>query len=89
MVPSLVVQPLRYISFPGFSGGNEAGYVPAFWVLVFRAAITWVFVKSIDNAANLGQAFGITGGNGYAIYYLSFAVAVFTIYFIRTRGEHM
>lgn len=72
-----------------FRGGNEAGYAPAFWVLVFSAAITWVFAKSIDNAASLGQAFGITGGIGYAIYYLSFAVAAFTIYFIRTRGGHM
>jgi hypothetical protein len=85
----LVVQPLRRISFPVFCGGNEAGYAPAFWVLVFSAAITWVFAKSIDNAASLGQAFGITGGIGYAIYYLSFAVAAFTIYFIRTRGGHM
>ncbi len=72
-----------------FRGGNEAGYAPAFWVLVFSAAITWVFAKSIDNAASLGQAFGITGGIGYAIYYLSFAVAAFTIYFIRTKGGHI
>ena len=85
----MLVQPLRRISFPVFRSGNEAGYAPAFWVLVFSAAITWVFAKSIDNAASLGQAFGITGGIGYAIYYLSIAVAAFTIYFIRTRGGHM
>ena len=84
-----MVQPLRRISFLVFCSGNDAGYALAFWILVFGAAITWVFVKSIDNAASLGQAFGIMGGNGYAIYYLSFAVAVVTIYFIGTRGGHM
>lgn len=72
-----------------FRGSNQAGSAPAFWVLVFSAAITWVFAKSIDNAASLSQAFGVTGGIGYAVYYLSFAVAAFTIYFIRTRGGHM
>lgn len=54
--------------------------------MVFSAATSWIFAKSISNAANLGQAFGITGGIGYATYYLSFVVAVVAIYFIRVKG---
>lgn len=69
-----------------FRGGGSADAAPAFIVLVFSAAITWVFAKSIANAANLGQAFGIMGGIGYATYYFSFLVAAIAIYFIRTRG---
>ena len=69
-----------------FRGGSSADAAPAFIVLVFSAAITWVFAKSIANAANLGQAFGIMGGIGYATYYFSFLVAAIAIYFIRTRG---
>lgn len=71
--------------FGGMSGGGAA---PGLWMLVFSAAITWVFAKSIANAALLGQAFGWIGGVGYATYYLSFVVAAIAIYFIRTRGGH-
>lgn len=63
-----------------FRGGGKAGGAPGMWVLVFSAAITWVFAKSIANAAILGQAFGFLGGVGYATYYLSFLVAAVAIY---------
>ena len=69
-----------------FKGSSDAGASLALWVLVFSAAISWIFAKSISNAANLGQAFGITGGIGYATYYLSFVVAAVAIYFIRVKG---
>jgi SSS family solute:Na+ symporter len=52
------------------------------------AAITWIFAKSITNASDLSFAFGITGGIGYTIYYLSFVVAGVAIYFLRTRGGY-
>ena len=52
------------------------------------AAITWIFAKSIANAADLAGAFGIIGGVGYALYYLSFVVAGVAIYLIRVRGGH-
>ena len=48
--------------------------------------ISWIFAKSITNAANLGLAFGIVGGIAYAGYYLSFAVAGVIIYQLRTQG---
>ena len=52
------------------------------WLLIFSVAITWVFAKSIANAADLAKAFGPIGGVGYATYYLSFFVAAGAIYFI-------
>lgn len=48
--------------------------------------ISWLFAKSLTNAADLGLAFGLVGGVAYAAYYLSFAVAGGVIYRMRTRG---
>jgi len=48
--------------------------------------ISWIFAKSITNAANLGLDFGIVGGVAYAGYYLSFAIAGIIIYFMRVKG---
>jgi Na+/proline symporter len=71
-----------------FSGRAASGEEPGLWLLVASAAITWNFAKSIANAANLAAAFGIPGGIGYALYYLSFVVAGVTIYLIRVKGGH-
>lgn len=48
--------------------------------------ISWIFAKSITNAANLGMDYGIVGGVAYAGYYLSFAVAGVLLYQIRVTG---
>lgn len=48
--------------------------------------ISWLFAKSLTNAADLGLAFGLVGGVAYAAYYLSFAVAGWVIYRMRTQG---
>lgn len=55
-------------------------------VLTGSLIISWIFAKSITNAANLGLDFGIVGGVAYAGYYLSFAVAGLLIYKMRTLG---
>jgi Na+/proline symporter len=55
-------------------------------VLTGSLIISWIFAKSITNAANLGLEFGIVGGVAYAGYYLSFAVAGILIYQLRTKG---
>jgi Na+/proline symporter len=56
-------------------------------VLTGSLIISWIFAKSITNAANLGLAFGLVGGVAYAGYYLSFAVAGIIIYQLRTQGN--
>ncbi|MGD1952395.1 MAG: Na+/proline symporter [Leptolyngbyaceae cyanobacterium] len=71
-----------------FQGQSRQGEGPGLWLLVSSAAISWIFAKSIDNAASLSNSFGITGGIGYAIYYLSFVTAAITLYLIRTRGGY-
>ncbi|MFQ5796276.1 MAG: sodium:solute symporter [Candidatus Bipolaricaulia bacterium] len=55
-------------------------------LLTASVLITWIFAKSITNAANLGNAFGLVGGLAYSAYYLSFFVAAFVIYRLRVRG---
>ena len=55
-------------------------------VLTGSLIISWIFAKSITNAANLGLDFGMVGGVAYAGYYLSFAVAGLLIYKMRTIG---
>lgn len=59
---------------------------PTLWMLTGSLVISWIFAKSITNAANLGLSFGIVGGVAYAGYYLSFAVAGIIIYQLRTKG---
>ncbi|MFB9051509.1 sodium:solute symporter [Formosa undariae] len=59
---------------------------PNTFVLTGSLIISWIFAKSITNAANLGLEFGIVGGVAYAGYYASFAVAGLLIYKMRTVG---
>lgn len=61
---------------------------PNVLMLTGSLIISWIFAKSITNAANLGLEFGIVGGVAYAAYYLSFAIAGILIYSIRTRGGY-
>lgn len=71
-----------------FKGKHLDGKEPSFWLLVASAAISWIFAKSIINAANLSHAFGFWGGLGYGLYYLSFIVAGVAFYLIRTRTTY-
>lgn len=60
---------------------------PNAFMLMGSLVISWIFAKSISNAANLGIDYGIVGGVAYAAYYLSFAVSGFVIYKMRTLGN--
>ncbi len=84
----LRMTPLSVTPVQFFGGAATTGRPPGLWLLVASAAITWIFAKSIANAADLAGAFGIIGGVGYALYYLSFVVAGVAIYLIRVRGGH-
>lgn len=59
---------------------------PGTLVLTGSLIISWIFAKSITNAANLGLSFGLVGGVAYAGYYLSFAVAGILLYQLRVKG---
>ncbi len=69
-----------------FSATSRKEQEPHFWLLTSSLVISWLFAKSIYNAANLGQAFGLVGGLAYATYYLSFGVAGWILYRMRLKG---
>lgn len=71
-----------------FTGKENNGKEPSLWLLISSAAISWIFAKSIVNAANLSRDLGFLGGLGYSIYYLSFFVAGIVFYLIRTRTPY-
>ncbi|MBF0352047.1 MAG: sodium:solute symporter [SAR324 cluster bacterium] len=68
-----------------FSGSDGAGKPVSQWWLTSSIFISWIFAKSVTNAANLGSSFGIVGGVAYAAYWLSIPVAGLVIYWLRTR----
>jgi solute:Na+ symporter, SSS family len=76
----------RTVDAKGFYWGFDArGRETGFWLLTCSTFITWIFAKSVTNAANLGATYGIVGGLAYATYYLSIPVAGIVIVSIRKR----
>jgi Na+/proline symporter len=69
-----------------FSARNEKGQDVGLILLTSSLLISWIFAKSIQNAADLGQSFGAPGGAAYAVYWLAFIVAGVVIYQIRGQG---
>ena len=68
-----------------FAGRSGAGRDVGMGLLVASVVISWIFAKSITNAANLGAKYGLVGAVAYAGWYLSIPVAGAVIYWIRTR----
>ena len=69
-----------------FRATTKENTTPNVWLLTSSLVISWIFAKSITNAANLGLSFGMVGGVAYAAYYLSFLVAGIVIYQMRVKG---
>jgi Na+/proline symporter len=68
----------------GFFRGRDArGRPTSGWMLTSSIFIAWIFAKSVTNAANLGEAYGVVGGLAYAAYWLSIPLAGVAIYAIR------
>jgi Na+/proline symporter len=68
-----------------FRGTDNDGRPATGWALMMSIFISWIFAKSVTNAANLGAAYGAVGGLAYATYWLSIPVAGIVIYWLRTR----
>ena len=66
-----------------FSGVATDGKQVSQWSLTASVFISWIFAKSVTNAANLGASYGIVGGLAYATYWLSIPLAGWIIYSIR------
>ncbi|MFY0600517.1 MAG: sodium:solute symporter [Cyclobacteriaceae bacterium] len=71
-----------------FFRATTKGREPGVWILTSSLVISWIFAKSITNAANLGLKYGIIGGVAYATYYLSFLFAGIIIYQLRVKGSY-
>ncbi|MGE5524221.1 MAG: hypothetical protein ACM3SS_10930 [Rhodospirillaceae bacterium] len=68
-----------------FRGTDDAGRPASGWALTCSIFISWIFAKSVTNAANLGAAYGAVGGLAYAAYWLSIPFAGIVIYRLRRR----
>ena len=82
----LWIAPLSKKASDFFNAQSSDKKQAGLWLLTSSLVISWIFAKSITNAANLGLAFGLVGGVAYAMYYLSFVVAGGIIYQLRTKG---
>lgn len=71
---SIYLSPKAEGSGAFFSGLSPSGEQPGLWLLTFSQVTTWIFARSLMNAAILGFYYGIWGTVAYAAYYLSFFV---------------
>jgi len=69
-----------------FRGEDNNGRMASQWALTASIFISWIFAKSVTNAANLGASYGIVGGLAYATYWLSIPLAGFVIYHLRRNA---
>ena len=66
---------------------SREGAAPSTALLTGSVLVTWIFAKSITNAANLGEKYGLVGGLAYAAWYLSIPAAGLLIYRLRKAGH--
>ena len=86
LIASLLAAPRR-ASVEGFFGGRTTeGAAPGLWVLVLSQVTTWIFARSLMNAAILGYYYGIAGTLAYAAYYASFLTGGFIVGRLRAQG---
>lgn len=86
ILASLWVAPRRVTVASFFGGQAETGALPGLWVLVFSQVTTWIFARSLMNAAILGYYYGSAGVLAYTMYYGSFLTGGFVIARLRAKG---
>ncbi len=84
-VASLALSP-RVSTLGSFYKGHAlSGGTPGIFSLSLSLVTTWIFARSIMNAAILGYFYGIAGALAYATYYLSFLTGAWVIASLRWR----
>ncbi len=68
-----------------YKGHDLTGATPGVFTLTFSQVTTWIFARSIMNAAILGYFYGIAGALAYAAYYLSFLTGASIISSLRFK----
>lgn len=71
-----------------YSGRSSSGAPPSLLTLVLSQTTTWIFARSLLNAAILGFYYGIWGTLAYATYYLSFLTGAVIVDQVRFRYGH-
>lgn len=69
-----------------FEGRAEDGRSPGTTTLFATVFISWIFAKSITNAANLAAGFGLPGAVAYGAYWLSIPLGGWVIVTLRRRS---
>jgi hypothetical protein len=69
------------------SGETKQSSAPSTALLTASVLVSWIFAKSITNAANLGEKYGLVGGLAYAAWYASIPAAGLLVYRIRRAGH--
>src|SRR5437868_6293256 len=63
-----------------FFARSEEGRPASAFALTCSIFISWIFAKSVTNAANLGAQYGFIGALAYACYWLSIPISGLIIY---------
>lgn len=71
-VLSILLSPKAKSDGAFFKGLSPTGEQPGLLLLIFSQVTTWIFARSLLNAAILGFYYGMWGTIAYAAYYLSF-----------------
>jgi Na+/proline symporter len=82
---SLVLSPRTNSVDTFYLGRSPAGAPPSLLTLTLSQVTTWIFARSLLNAAILGYFFGLPGTLAYAAYYLSFLTGGWIVEGIRFR----
>lgn len=71
-ISSVLLSPKAQTEGAFFKGLSATGEQPGLLMLIFSQVTTWIFARSLLNAAILGFYYGIWGTLAYAFYYFSF-----------------
>ena len=69
---SILITPKAKEEGAFFKGLSPSGESPGLLMLIFSQVTTWIFARSLMNAAILGFYYGLWGTLAYGFYYLSF-----------------
>ena len=88
-ISSVLLSPKAQTEGSFFKGLSASGEQPGLLTLVFSQVTTWIFARSLLNAAILGFYYGIWGTLAYAFYYFSFMTGGRIVDFLRfEHGFH-
>ena len=82
---SILLSPRAKNEATFFHGRSEGGKQPDLLTLTFSQVTTWIFARSLMNAAILGFYYGLWGTLAYATYYLSFLTGAKIVDSLRFR----